>query len=171
MKRNIVTYLFSGISALFFMLAGTGFNIIHYCCNTCEDNGINYSIHHGCDEHNHHGNTPGCCKTLPNEHSLYDFKILNTDSHNDESHHTETDQCKKDDCSVQRLMLDVYAPAFPLQITDAPFHKALCILFDNRLFNAGSDVPVYSENPDPPGYIALFNQGRSVLCRKSVLLI
>lgn len=166
MKRKFVTYLFSGVSALFFMLAGTGFNVIQYCCNNCEEHGINYVSQHACQDDSHNEMPQGCCKTLPNDHSLYNFQMLNT-----EPETTAPDKCGEDGCSVQRLMLDVFAPAFPLSIADVSFHNALFVLFDNRLFIPGSDAPVFSENPDPPGFLALFNQGRFVLCRKSVLLI
>jgi hypothetical protein len=161
MARSILTYLFSGFSALFFLLAGTGFNIIHYCCNNCEAHGIEYASKEGCNHNNHQTKEDGCCKTLDNDESLYDFGTLNTDS----------EDCCKDGCTIERYQLELFAPATTINLANQYAQVDYQVFFDIHQALISCNSPILKEKPDPPGYIANFNQGRSILCRKSVLLI
>ena len=52
---------FSLLLGLYFLLAGTGFNIVNYCCDSCESKGIEYIAKHSCEEVHHHKSD--CCES------------------------------------------------------------------------------------------------------------
>lgn len=61
MLKRSVTYLFSAAFALFFLLAGTGVNIVRYCCAACAAEGIVHVAESSCTAvHHHHTDAIPC---------------------------------------------------------------------------------------------------------------
>lgn len=48
---------------IFFLLAGTGLNVVHYCCNACREAGIQHVEESSCEAIHHHEehHHDGCC--------------------------------------------------------------------------------------------------------------
>ncbi|MBQ0033684.1 MAG: hypothetical protein KBS77_00110 [Bacteroidales bacterium] len=59
MIRKVLHYILSLVLILFFLVAGTGYNAVHYCCDTCRAAGIEHVAEESCEaihhhEHHHH---------------------------------------------------------------------------------------------------------------------
>lgn len=54
--KQVIKYSLSILLAVYFLLAGTGFNIIDYCCPTCANKGIEQVAQVSCNgiHHDHH---------------------------------------------------------------------------------------------------------------------
>lgn len=62
MKRTFVQLL-SILCAVYFLMAGTGYNLVRYCCGSCENEGIESVVMKTCASvhHNHHEEGETCC--------------------------------------------------------------------------------------------------------------
>jgi len=67
MKKEF-KHIFSLCFGLYFLLAGTGFNIIQYCCERCEDTGIENVAANSCEKVHHSGNY-SCCHNESEDYS------------------------------------------------------------------------------------------------------
>lgn len=140
------------LSALYFLFAGTGYNIVNYCCSSCEELGIQFVASHSCEEahlsqHNHlcdvQHETQTCCSAV-----------------------TETDES----CKIERVHVDTpvtnsgpvisQLSVFPLQL----FYQSENFLFENVRFHS-------SVSDSPPLFTYILQTGRSILTQKSVLII
>lgn len=59
MTRKVLHYILSMVLILFFLVAGTGYNAVHYCCESCREAGIEHVTEESCEaihkhEHHHH---------------------------------------------------------------------------------------------------------------------
>lgn len=63
MMKQLTTYLFSAILAIYFLMAGMGVNVVTFCCSACAEEGIEHVAAMGCADM--HGTTSeeteGCC--------------------------------------------------------------------------------------------------------------
>lgn len=55
LKYCCTTYLL-----IFFLLAGTGINMVHYCCDECRHAGLEHIVEHKCDAIHHHDHHHDC---------------------------------------------------------------------------------------------------------------
>ena len=63
--------------ATFFLLAGNGVNLIEYCCNFCEDQGIVEALTIGC----HEAETHSCCSDYSSDNTTKGCNMLADDDH------------------------------------------------------------------------------------------
>lgn len=164
MIRKYLKYLFSAVSGLFFLFAGTGYNIIQYCCDDCAHHGIEYMTEHSCNSVHQHNKGKGCCTHNEITDSHHHFSMLELSG--------EKDLCTEgSSCTVKRVSLNDFTPSSSLQIQ--PQLQYITAFFLNvLLFNQSELLKAQiSLKPDPPGYMAIFYSGREVLSRNSILLI
>lgn len=62
--RNFLRNTMSLVVAAYFLLAGTGYNIVNYCCQSCEVEGIEYVAENSCNvaHHRDNGCKDNCCE-------------------------------------------------------------------------------------------------------------
>lgn len=159
MNKKFFRHITALFCALYFLLAGTGFNIVNYCCTGCSEMGIEavasqscHAIHH--EDSNEH---EGCCSHDAQKHAG-DMACSDT------SHQT-------DDCHLLRIQTDTpsvdvatnYQPADEGITLELPF-AILSLLHQNEAtaqhyFSSylNTNLPLYS--------------GRDVLTLHAVLLI
>ena len=145
--HNILTVFFG----LYFLVAGTGFNVVNYCCNSCEEEGVEALIVESINELSQ--GEMSCCKS-----EQVDETSCNNLGNNDS-------------CELNRLSLEPTPLSPVLQLKkDCSFRILLFSDIQGRLFEA------FKFNSDsnyhlPPPEKALLLQGREILTAKSVLLI
>lgn len=150
-RKSLFIRLTAFFAALYFVTAGMGHNIVNYCCNTCEDAGIEIIAHHSCGELHHPEveEANGCCDFDMSEPGLASCPIEGS-------------------CEIKRLQLDSfsYNPVVLEQLSD----KDLVACF-TELYSvvAASDVlaSFYLYPPPEPDT----SSGREILSHKSVLII
>lgn len=156
MIGNSIKYLFSVLSAIYFIVAGTGYNIINYCCDDCAREGIEFVAHHSCStvHHEHHHD---CCDNQ-NETAVEDSYQAHFQTH---SH--------GNGCQIIRVQLDDFSVIDKI--------VAYNLLPDNLFINNSSDIfAVHNITASathsfysPPDIPLL--SGRDILVNKSVLII
>ena len=155
--KVLLQHIFSLFFGLYFLLAGTGFNIVKYCCNSCEEQGIENIALHSCEAVHHHESS--CCNDLENHHAeTQDLACENP------THHPET-------CHMLRLKVEipVITSAFELKsIENFDFNLFACTL--NHSFDTVSPLETTNTNLPPPDEL-LYLAGREILSTKSVLII
>lgn len=136
--------------AAYFVLAGCGFNVAHYCCEACAEHGRRMFSTSSCDEvhrnHRHH------------EHA---------DAHCCESHQSEGYNVQHNACTLQRVATDI-STIDQLHIDLEPM-AAVCATLPERP-NAAETLRTHGASAAshaPP----LLCTGRSVLTRIELLLI
>ena len=146
-RNNILSALFG----LYFLVAGTGFNVVHYCCNICEDEGVESVIVESMHGMSH--SEMNCCENEEPEESTCDT-----------SHHTNS-------CHLTRLSIEPTVLSSVLDVKkDFNFNIVLFSYVQGRLneaFHLNSDINYQL----PPPEKALLLQGRDILTAKAVLLI
>lgn len=156
MIGNSLKYLFSVLSAIYFIFAGTGYNIVDYCCDDCAREGIEFVAHHSCStvhRENHHD----CCD-IKNETPVEDSHQAHIQTH---SH--------GNGCQIVRVQLDEFSVIDKI--------AAANLLTDNLFINYSSDtyavhtttVSILHSYYTPPDIPLL--SGRDILVNKSVLII
>jgi hypothetical protein len=164
MIRKHLKYLFSAVSGIFFLFAGTGYNIIEYCCDECAHHGIEYLTEHSCSAVHHHNEGMGCCTHNEQTDQHHHFKMLELSG--EKVLCTEGSSCK-----VERISLNDYTPSTSLQI-QPHFHYISAFIQSVLILNNADILTSHiSFKPDPPGYLAFFCSGREVLSKNAVLLI
>lgn len=168
-SKIIQLIAFTGV--VFFILAGTGYNIVHYCCDSCESVGIEYLSTHSCLDVHH------------SDHSeAYGFKTIDFSESSDCCNHsshlkasdiqneqfTENCQVNEGHCELNRLELNDYSVSgiVHLQLTVAEIELPVAVLPLNQLVGMESDPLVHYPPPEPVASL-----GRHLLAQKSVLVI
>lgn len=164
LKSKVILVFLSGLFSILFLMAGTGYNIIHYCCGACESKGIEYIAHHSCGDV-HHDMDVDCCdsdhKHLNHTHQLGDFVILMD---------ADAETCDGSHCGVERLQLDDFSPSQDQSIAALDFSYHTLEFLETCLFFVSEnvyDIPSFA-NPPPDFSLA---DGREILCKKTVLII
>lgn len=151
--RMILKYTLTALSAMFFMLAGTGYNVAKYCCHHCEIQGIEHIMEESCS-HEMTENMSDCC----------------TDNHSPEitiNHHASN---HTDSCELVRFTLD----QFSVEDADTQIEAPSMDLFG--MLNPITD-PALSELYFPnnilesPPLFHPFCDGKNINIFKSVYLI
>ena len=146
---------FSLLLGIYFLLAGTGFNIVNYCCDSCESKGIEFIAKHSCEEV--HLDKIECCET----HSEHSQDLAHDISY-------AADLSHADSCHILRLKVEtptiVSTPEF-ISVTSFTHTLFACesIFMD---FQPESSFQYSTPPPDIP-----LPSGRDILSAKSVLLI
>lgn len=168
-SKFIQVIAFTGV--VFFILAGTGYNIVHYCCDSCESVGIEYLSTHSCLDVHHA------------EHSdAYGFKTIDfsesSECCNHNSQSTATDiqngqkinncQVNEGHCELNRLELNDYSVSgiVHLQPNVAVIDLPVAVLPLKQLMGILTDPLVHYPPPEPAASL-----GRLLLAQKSVLVI
>lgn len=142
-------YLFTLLFSAYFLMAGAGYNVINYCCQTCATEGIENVATSSCFAIHHYTHTK------PN----YQLDDLTCD---DLNHHPGN-------CHLVRLNTDI--PSFQptslldnsqIQLQDL-FIPAFLFLTEKKDFFVQNDIP-------PPD-LAVNKTGRTLLTFHAVLLI
>ncbi len=140
----------------YFLIAGLGFNVINYCCNTCEAHGIVEVASNSCGEL-HHAETD-CCESSEHHHesdSTNDLTCTNITHHPNSCHllrvNVETPTIVV--AGIEKIQLQGINLLFPV------LFKILTNSTESKFFTAYSP-------PDTP-----LKAGRSILTAKSVLII
>lgn len=80
--RHYVSSILAIMLCLFFLVAGTGYNVVHYCCHACRVAGVEHVEE--CEEHHsetsgHHDATCGCSHHHHSHHGTCWFRHLQLD--------------------------------------------------------------------------------------------
>lgn len=170
----VLLQLTAFFGVVYFILAGTGYNIVNYCCDSCESVGIEYLANHSCyDVHHFEQSSP-----LP----ALEFKTADfTNSSSCCGHTSETtattvhysdslSTCATGEghCDLERMQLSFYSvtPASQLQVSVAQLIIAVAIVPVSLEVDVQSQLFLNYPPPEP-----LSRTGRRVLAQKSVLLI
>jgi hypothetical protein len=162
-KMKLLKYISTLFFAAYFMLAGTGYNIIHYCCNHCEEAGIEYLVQHSCEDV--HQEEAICCNhgnshPEKEEAGLFVFQQLPTSGKTcaDDRH-----------CEIKRIYLGDYASFSGTLITSIPEAEVIDVLFvPTGLLALQNNLQKKHYSP-PPENLTL--TGRDILTTKQVLII
>ena len=149
MKRPI-KYIFSLFFGLYFLFAGTGFNIINYCCHHCEVVGIENIALMSCHE-KEHSHSNDCSHESSDDFSCSDI-----------NHHPNG-------CHVLRLKVEIPS-VVATNISFDSVSEIQLFYFTNDLFSAFEQPEAFfAFRHSPPNYIP--NSGRDILNLNAVLLI
>lgn len=151
--NKLIKHSVSLLLAIFFVFAGSGMNIIQYCCNICSEHGIEEVAEKSCSSFHHHADD--CCGTSE------DHKHADDIACSDITHHTQG-------CHILRL--NVETPVLVDGATEIIFPTQFLAVFHfihaDLVLSAENEIlPTHS----PPNYI--FPSGREILSQKSVLII
>ncbi|MFV0391779.1 MAG: hypothetical protein ACK5KP_07850 [Paludibacteraceae bacterium] len=153
MKGTLPHIVFSLLLAAMFLLAGTGYNIVQFCCDDCRNAGVEHLAEVACASvHEHHH----VCKDTafpPDTQSKTCMHAL------------------EKGCNINRLTVDVPS----IGKNQFSFHDIYSVYIE--LFGSILEVEELSEitfksgiNYSPPEDFIL-QKGRKILCQKSVLII
>lgn len=153
MKRTFLHIVFSLLLSAMFLFAGTGYNLIHYCCNDCETVGIEMAAEMSCESIHHH-------------------------HYEKEQHHTlNADVCATcvnnlaKGCDIDRLTVDVPSVQLTNQtLTDYSLIFVELNDFQTLLLSSSGFTEETEPSHTPPDIPAPL-KGRQILSRKSVLII
>lgn len=146
---------FSLLLGLYFLLAGTGFNIVNYCCDSCESKGIEYIAKHSCEEVHHHKSD--CCES----HSH-----ASADSHHDIAC---TDiQHMPECCHILRVKVETPTVVSIPELISVTIFTHTLFAYESIFMNFQPESSF--QYPTPPPDIPL-PSGRDILTAQSVLLI
>ena len=147
---KIFTHL---LFAFYFLLIGTGFNYVNFCCSSCSEVGMHKLASHSCIPADK--NTHNCCSSTPKNLDIeHQTCTLNTET--------------AGKCELTRLKTDVPTNQILRQKLNLST-LSLSYYSPNTLLNQffwGSNL---SADYNPPNNT--LSKGRSILLHKSVLII
>jgi len=144
--KHIFTYLFTG----YFLMAGVGYNVVNYCCQTCANEGIEAVA-------------SSSCNTLHQQSDTHSFEHENDDLTCSDVHHNPAG------CHLLRLNIDVP----PIQ--SVPGLLVNSIVFNNLFCTSinlltSKQVLIYQNAIHPPNGF-LHSSGRDIITFQAVFLI
>lgn len=157
-KYTLLHISIASLLSILFLFMGTGYNLVHYCCNSCKSANTHAIVAEACTCSGYTNTQKILCKTC-----LADKSCCGTDdAHVDITHHKP--------CSIERLTVDI--PVFSKQ--ELSFEKItlpVITLFYPHLTDVllirDKSLP---DSPFPLEHTLLFS-GREILSQHSVLLI
>lgn len=169
MRSKIILSLLSAVFSFIFLIAGTGYNIIHYCCGACELKGIEYIAHHSCEDVHHNEDVNDCdshhshhCNHQKTSHT--DFVVLN-------DIHADAETCHSGEhCDVKRVQVDDFSISQSASISNLDIDYQI-LTFIETIFNYQTDVVSITAYPANPPPDLCFSSGREILSSKAVLII
>ena len=154
MKKHF-KQIFSIICAVYFLMAGLGYNVVNYCCESCENKGITAVLSKSCSIIHHEQYIAESCVYA--------------------SYQCENTACAEmsrqiGNCSVLRVQTDVPPLVMATASNNFDFGWSLCFPsnvqnFQNKYIFQTEQAVIF-----PPDKIPLYS-GRDILTQKSVLLI
>jgi hypothetical protein len=154
---NTLKYLFSVISALYFVFAGAGYNVVDYCCEDCAREGIDFVAHHSCVSV-HHEKSHDCCDLHPEKH------VETPD------HQAYLQTCSHDNsCLIVRVQLDDFSVVERISNTNNPDENLFIEFAEDVFLRHDFNNYVFHALYSPPDFSV--NSGREILSNKSVLII
>lgn len=154
--KQLLRHIFSLIFGIYFLIAGTGFNIINYCCNSCEDEGIENITLKSCETVHH--NESGCCNEEP--------------THDEDNLVCENPSTYPASCYLLRLNVEIpsLTSVFELNSNHTNFEFDLIVCMLNHSYQTVSALQKDTSQL-PPSDDILCLAGRDILTTKSVLII
>jgi len=151
-SRNIVALFL----AVFFLFAGSGMNIIQYCCDICSDHGIEEVAEKSCNEFHHHKSS--CCDSEANHSDSHDDMACSNAEHHPKG------------CHVLRLHVET-PTTVAFNYSEQTIQQLSLLIFCD-LFTTQPSVEFLSSKfrQQPPPDLSL-PSGRNILSEKSVLII
>lgn len=154
MKATIFKNIFALFSAIYFLMVGTGYNVIQYCCDSCREEGIERVAEGSCsDVHTHKS-----AFSLNDHHTQSDFAC------NDIQHLTS-------ECHLLRLQIDTPA------VNDELESENHISIIDKLTFYSAIIAPSSPDFQYPTSLLpkvttqGYFITGRAIIALHSVLLI
>ena len=148
------------VCAAYFLLAGSGYNLVRYCCEGCASEGIETVANKSCEaiHHEHEHEDGACCNHTHSASSGHKDMACSDTSH------------QTDGCHLLRLQTDIPAIVnasfehikfsspldFPIVIPDFFLHESV-FQAEQTAFSPPYDIPLFS--------------GRDILMYHAVLLI
>lgn len=155
--------MFSFALCLFFLIAGSGFNVVHYCCDVCAHEGIEHVASKGCQTI--HTNSSTCCS-----HHFGDNHENDTSCETDDLDFAIADVHQmSDNCDIIHVTVDVPTISNALNVDFKLHFDSLALpfaTFEPLL----SNIPFFNNDLSPPDII-FFHSGRALLLKKDVLTI
>jgi len=158
--KKFLSHIATSVLAFYFLVAGTGFNVVKYCCDSCSVHGIVEVARQSCGTFHHYQqqkHSDDCCET--GKESAHDEDL----SCSNENHHPQG-------CHLLRLTTET--PTLVAHKTGV-FHQLLLNLqfiqpagYRVAILLPALHVPEFS----PPDRLPARN-GRQILAAKSVLII
>jgi hypothetical protein len=150
MLKNQLKYLFTFLAAAYFLLAGMGYNVVRYCCQTCANEGIEEVALSSCNSVHKH------------EHSN------NNHPENDDMACADTNH-QPSGCHLLRLSIDTPS----IQVADNNLIEP-CKIIDwfyviSNLISNQTKVSIY--NSSSPPETAFYFTGRELMTLHAVFLI
>lgn len=155
--KGLFKQIFALICALYFLVAGSGYNIIRYCCDGCAEEGIEAVATNSCEtiHHTQEHDDEACCKHDAVEHEDIACSDVNHQA---------------DGCHMWRLQTDIpfahVVAAFEYSDFGVDFELPYAVLnlLDRSAFD--QEILFISSPPDVP-----LDSGRDILTYHAVLLI
>lgn len=143
--------------AIIFLLFGTGYNSVVYCCSDCRSAGLEAIASSSCEcvhHHHHHHDKSEVEQEEQHDNHICDFQ----------EHHKS--------CTFERITVDI--PVFPIQYSQQinahfPFVLLFFAVEPPYLFDNFNEL-CYQAHNTPPNDTSQ-NVGRFLLAKKSVLII
>jgi hypothetical protein len=155
MRKNL-RHIAAFVLACFFLFAGTGMNIIKYCCETCSEHGIEEVAANSCSSFHHQKSS--CCDSNEHHETTHDDMACSDISH------------QTNDCHVLRLNVDIPTIVsenhFDFNYSKLSTYVFLELFFDNQGYELTSSKLI---THSPPNFA--LPTGREILSAKSVLII
>lgn len=151
----VVSLLFAGI----FLFAGTGYNIIQYCCQDCEAENVEMAVRMPCKH----------------AHEQHHSDHVNQTCHQcDNQSYEDADHCVCDldlSCNVERLTVDVPSIEIPYKgVVDYQLiYSELDVLYTSESLFAEAELK--KEQLYEPSKIPICREGRQILSQISILII
>jgi hypothetical protein len=148
---KLIKYLFIIMSATYFLFAGTGYNVVKYCCKGCQTEKINSF----CNEKLILKSKPECCaKKVEN---TINKEIIGLFNHNSKT------------CQFFRVMLDV--PVInTINLLTTHYVRRINLYYLSTQISINQHQSIYSEIYPPPNNKSVIS-GREILALKAVLII
>lgn len=150
MFKGLFKYVFVILSAAYFLLAGAGYNIVNYCCDSCAHAGIEEVAHTSCDALHKHEHESAC------QHEQEDLACSNI------NHQT-------DGCHLLRVKVDTPAIQTTAQLLNNTI-QSIDLFYVSELFLIEFN-PDFFRTTVPPPNLFIHSTGREILALHAVLLI
>lgn len=156
MKSILFKYFFSFLFSAYFLFAGTGFNVINYCCPECEKEGIEaISIEQSSKKINQHFTA----KTTSSDCCQHDHITCENTSHQTKGCHLLRVKCDETSLEIKN----------PLQRIENKFLTIHFLIKNHLEWNCC--IVGIARTSNLPWSCSLLSSGRDILCLKSVLII
>jgi len=153
--NKVLKHILIILSAAYFLVAGTGYNVVKYCCKSCESSGILKVQVNSCNMNTQAKTEKSCCDEVNNQQS--DNVLTNFTKGNPMG------------CFFYRVALDV--PVFEsTKNFEIPFSKKIHTHFTTQIIFSTYKLLISEEIFPPPKYKIPLT-GREILMLKNVLII